>query len=446
MFSLLQVRNFILIIVLLLFSDLKAQDLWVINSNNLIMNGGSYLLIVNPSTTNKTTFKNTNNVTCNNSSTVDMISSGPAFISGGGFTSFKHLIVDLRSTDPLHPNILTLSSNITVSTDLSFASDGLIELNGKTITLGANGAGQILNETNTARITGTSGGTVSKQINMSSPNPLTNVNFGNMGLVLSTTGNLGNVTVFRGHVLQQNTAGNGFGGVYRYFDIKPTLNPAGNNITIKFSYLDAEVTKAPVDYTNSKDKLTLWNNQESTRGIWLLTDRDSYDDTNNWVLKSGISTLTSTSASNMRFTLSSTTTKPLPVTLLYFRGDLVNGQSNLKWSISNDGSLHHFELERSQDGVSFSKLSDILPGLSTNNVENYSYTDQHPYNPVTYYKLKVVDKTQKYSYSNVVKLKAGNEIMHPFTLTQLLMIHTFLSQASPMEMLQLNYSIQQDNW
>jgi hypothetical protein len=406
-----------------------GQDLNFINSNNLIMSGSAFLVIKNSATSNNTTFTNNKTVTCNNSSTIDIISYGPAYISGTNPPSFRNLTVDLNSKDPANPNILTLNTIITVFGNLTFASDGLIELNGKIITLGSNASGQIVNETNTARITGINGGTITKSVNMSSPNPQTNVNFGNIGLVLSTTGNLGNVTVFRGHTLQTNSAGDGFAGVYRYYDVRPTLNPGGNNITVKFSYLNAEVTKAPVDYTNSKDQLTLWNNQESTRGFWLLTDRDAYDATNDWVLKSGLPTLTSASPSNMRFTLSSTTTKPLPITLLHFTGSLSGGVSNLIWSISNDGSLHHFELERSQDAVSFLKLSDILPGLSTSSVEDYRYSDQHPYTPVTYYRLKIVDKTQKYFYSNVVKLKAGNEItalIYPNPATD----HTYLSFSS----------------
>lgn len=416
----------------------KSQNLYFTNSDSLTMSGNAQIILNNTSTSNRTFLKNNKYFQCNNSSVVDIISYGLASIGGTSLPTFKNLTVDLKSTDPTNPNILTLNQSIVVNGDLSFASDGLIELNSFGINFGNNANGQIVNETNTARITGINGGKIIKTVNMSAPNSRVNVNFGNLGIIISTNGangntttagDLGNVTVTRGHTLQKNTAGTGFAGVYRYFDVKPTSNPAGNNITVKFTYFDAEVTKAPVDYTNAKDQLTLWNSQESTRGIWLLTDRDSYDATNNWVLKSGIPTLTTASGVNYRFTLSSTTTKPLPVQLINFTGNWNSGNADLVWKVSNDGSLHHFELEHSQDGISFSKLSDILSIPSAITEQHYAYTDQHPYTPISYYRLKVVDNTQKYFYSNVIKLKAGGELtasIYPNPAQD----HTYLSFSS----------------
>src|SRR6476646_1294868 len=99
----------------------KSQDLYFINGDSLTVSGAVQIILQNPSTSNSTTVKNNKYFQCNNTSVVDIISYGPAFIGGSIFPVFKNLTVDLQSTDPLHPNILTLNQNISVFGNLSFA-------------------------------------------------------------------------------------------------------------------------------------------------------------------------------------------------------------------------------------------------------------------------------------------------------------------------------------
>ena len=397
-------KIFALIALIMLFQchGLKAQTLKVNNTASAILSGSVDL-----------NFNNAGSITNNgvldgvgSNSTVTYSCNCNASLGGSATSSFNNFTFNVSS-------LLTLNGNIMVDGDLKFATNGLFELNNFDIDLG-NGSGKLVGETNNARITGINGGRILKTQILNGPS---DVNPGNLGMEITTSQNLGATQIIRGHV-QQNNAGNPFSGVYRYFDFLPsTGNTTGMNITARLNYFDDELISG-----FNKTDLTLWNSPDFGTS-WLMNGDDSKSTTSDWVEKTSINFI------NYRLTLSNTVLAPLPVRVLYFKGKMQDGYSNLYWSIVNDGSLNHFELERSSDALSFTKLSDILPTLSTVSVEDYAFVDQHPFNPVTFYRLKVIDKTQKYFYSNVVKLKSGTEItatIYPNPATG----HTYLSFSS----------------
>ena len=396
----------IFILYLFLPVLLSAQNLIVTNNNNLIITGGAYFVLNNPSISNSTAITNNNVFKCQNASTVYLASLGPAFI-GGNTPTFRNLSVDLNNG--VSTNKLQLTCNINVNGNLTFISDGLIDLNTYNITLASststatNGNGQIVGETNTRRITSfdfsfNNGGMIFKQVGLSSSNVLSS-NCGNIGLQLSTTKDLGTVTIRRSHKLQTN-GGSGMAGVYRYFDINTALNPSGDNITATFNYFDAEVVTPT--FTGKKNELTQWHSEDIGQS-WLLNGDDAHDIINDWVMKSNIPTMF-ISGKPYRLTLGSTVTSPLPVKLIYFSGYMQNNRSNLSWQIANEGSTDHFDLERSSNGKDFTLLGNIPAQVNADKNQLYNYIDAKPFSPVTYYRLKMVDKYQKFSYSNILKL------------------------------------------
>lgn len=103
-----------------------------------------------------------------------------------------------------------------------------------------------------------------------------------------------------------------------------------------------------------------------------------------------------------------TANDPLPVKLLYFKGQTNGSANQLSWATATEINSKGFELQRSVDGVNFSKLSFINSkgenGNSNRNLQ-YEFSDNKPFATSNYYRLKQTDKDGKFEYSNVVMLK-----------------------------------------
>ncbi len=92
----------------------------------------------------------------------------------------------------------------------------------------------------------------------------------------------------------------------------------------------------------------------------------------------------------------------LPVTVTSFTGKN-NGLANLlKWNVTNEQNLSHYELERSVNGRDFGPVANLTAtGSST-----YAYTDNIATlsEPVYFYRLKIVDADGSFRYSAVVRI------------------------------------------
>ena len=97
---------------------------------------------------------------------------------------------------------------------------------------------------------------------------------------------------------------------------------------------------------------------------------------------------------------------PLPLTLLEFKGSLVNNDAYLQWKTEHEENTVTFFVERSTDANSFIVVGDV-PAANFAGIHQYNFTD-----PVItslgssfiYYRLKQTDLDGKYTYSNVVTL------------------------------------------
>ncbi|MBK7763936.1 MAG: T9SS type A sorting domain-containing protein [Bacteroidetes bacterium] len=104
---------------------------------------------------------------------------------------------------------------------------------------------------------------------------------------------------------------------------------------------------------------------------------------------------------------------PLPVSLLSFTGQRINGQSALQWITSNEENNSHFVVERSKDAKNFKAISSKIPtkAISGNSSSNlsYDYTDITPLDGHNYYRLQQVDIDGNMSHSEVIDIYYGNE-------------------------------------
>jgi uncharacterized repeat protein (TIGR03803 family) len=103
------------------------------------------------------------------------------------------------------------------------------------------------------------------------------------------------------------------------------------------------------------------------------------------------------------FYFAKNTFEVLPVTLINFDAVKENNEVKLSWQTENEINFGNFEIERSGTSGGFIKINTVL---AKGNYEkaNYTINDIQPFNGINYYRLKLIDKDGRFSYSNIVKI------------------------------------------
>lgn len=95
----------------------------------------------------------------------------------------------------------------------------------------------------------------------------------------------------------------------------------------------------------------------------------------------------------------------LPVNLLSFSGTLnPQGHAALLWQTTNERNFSHFEIERSFDGVGYTKVGQVQAAGNIASVQDYRLTDPQRAEAVNFYRLKIVDRDGRFTYSAVVRI------------------------------------------
>ncbi len=81
----------------------------------------------------------------------------------------------------------------------------------------------------------------------------------------------------------------------------------------------------------------------------------------------------------------------LPISLLNFSGDNVEGINKLYWTTASEHQNDYFTIEKSDDGESWTKLADVRGAINSQEIRNYSIIDYNPFQKVTYYRLLQTD-------------------------------------------------------
>ncbi len=98
----------------------------------------------------------------------------------------------------------------------------------------------------------------------------------------------------------------------------------------------------------------------------------------------------------------------LPVTILNFTATYVAANNvKVSWSTTDEINSDYFEVERSADAVQFFGVQQVNADESLNPVHSYSINDQlfNVNSDIVYYRLRIVDKDGKFSYSKVIPVK-----------------------------------------
>lgn len=105
----------------------------------------------------------------------------------------------------------------------------------------------------------------------------------------------------------------------------------------------------------------------------------------------------------------------LPLTLLSFNAGWLNEKVTLNWKTGSEMNTDHFEIERSNDNGSFNKLGEVVASGTTSTEISYQFIDPFPVPGNNKYRLKLVDRDQRFTYSPVVLL---NKKQQGLTLLQ----------------------------
>ena len=99
----------------------------------------------------------------------------------------------------------------------------------------------------------------------------------------------------------------------------------------------------------------------------------------------------------------------LPVKYSSFTAVSSDKSVTLNWVTESEINSHHFEVERSFDGVNFKTIGLVLDGITVGNTgKSYVYKDNSAAlldANVAYYRLKQVDNDSRYSYTNTLVVK-----------------------------------------
>jgi hypothetical protein len=363
---------------------------------------GSYNLDVNGNFDNQGTFTP-------NSSTVNVINTGDVTLNSSGTGSFYNLIINKPS------NVVSMSSGIVVNNQLTLAN-GELRLNAQQLTIN-NTSNTAITRSNNAFIRSENNVAINPSLicwNMGSTVAIFTYPFGtaenSSGYIPVTYDKKTNTSTTvcvstRATSLPDNlplVPGTNMVGVSgatatnvidRWWEITSSTNPLPNpaaDITLR--YLAAEntianpTTNLSIQHFNSG--INDWDNPFSSFAPGVTT---------------GIGSVGATGVQNYSPFVISTTSTPLPVTLLDFRANFIASQTQLNWEISDDrdANTEYFLVERSVDGKNFQTIGKVK---IVNNSNKYTYNDK-PNVGVNYYRLKMITSGQ-YEYSEIVSIHA----------------------------------------
>lgn len=308
-------------------------------------------------------------------------------INGANSTTFYRLTCDKASGD------LLLGINTIVSNRITL-TNGALDLNGFDLRLTRNVISALvrtngymcsersdMTSTFTRRVAAVSGGHVFPfALTDGTYIPFTyDRNTGNAGYVtVATYPTAADNTPFAPtvtHVAGVSVADNSPSTVDRFWQIDVT---GAVSADITFTYADAEVPSlGETDLRAQRWDGTGWDQSNVS-----ITSQSANAGTNT-VTAAGVSAASPwTLARNA---------SPLPIDLLSFSANCQGSSVDINWSTATETNNSHFTIEKSLDNINFEPFAEVAGAGNSSSTIDYSYTDNSPYNGITYYRLKQTD-------------------------------------------------------
>ena len=100
----------------------------------------------------------------------------------------------------------------------------------------------------------------------------------------------------------------------------------------------------------------------------------------------------------------------LGVELLYFEGEAVEKGNALQWRTVSETDNHYFTLRRSTDGKNFETIAQINGAGTTQDPQDYTYLDAHPFSGISYYQLLQTDLDGRTENLKTISLDRQNAL------------------------------------
>jgi hypothetical protein len=152
-----------------------------------------------------------------------------------------------------------------------------------------------------------------------------------------------------------------------------------------------------------------WDNSKVTFPPYALsTIRVAYYTAGQWTNVGGSATgdsfssgdVSSNSVSSFGSFVIGSTSIVLPLQLVKFSARRKNNTTQVMWTTERESNLSHFEIQRSDDGISFYPIGQAK-ATNTLQARDYVYTDLAPIKNIAHYRLKTIDSDSKFSYSGI---------------------------------------------
>lgn len=100
----------------------------------------------------------------------------------------------------------------------------------------------------------------------------------------------------------------------------------------------------------------------------------------------------------------------LPLKLGQFSAIKKTGLVELNWETLSEENTSHFEIERSNDGISWTRIGDVNARGHSGQQQTYSFTDPAPPAFTCFYRLKMADVDGIYTYSRIITVIVSAEL------------------------------------
>ena len=100
-----------------------------------------------------------------------------------------------------------------------------------------------------------------------------------------------------------------------------------------------------------------------------------------------------------------TTTGTLPLKLLSFMAQL-DKKVALVWTTAEEDNVSHFEIEKSSDGNRYTVIGQMAVAAGSG-TKTYQFTDNGTLTASNFYRLKMVDKDGRFTYSHISRVKTA---------------------------------------
>ncbi len=104
----------------------------------------------------------------------------------------------------------------------------------------------------------------------------------------------------------------------------------------------------------------------------------------------------------------------VPLNFLSFNAKAAADSVLLNWKTANEINVSHFDIERSADSRIFTKIGSTAALNNGTSAHDYHFTDMHPLQGISYYRIKQIDNDGHFKYSVIVAVKFGKSI--PITI------------------------------